>query len=124
MVPSPDSPQYPGPLRSLTGNVDYLWSKAEELDSLYGTNMADRLVVLITSDVGRRPFYNSNAGKDHYPYSSAVIMAKGQPWTNKVVGCTGLKHEGIKFNQILVFLKMDPGNTFTLNMSMQRSEIS
>ena len=48
-----------------------------------------------------KPFYNNNAGKDHYPFSSDVIMAKGRTWTNRVVGYTGPNHEGLTVNNDL-----------------------
>jgi uncharacterized protein (DUF1501 family) len=96
-------------LTKLTDRIDYLWTKAEELDVTNGTNLADRLVVLISSDVGRKPFYNNNAGKDHYPFSSDVIMAKGQGWTNRVVGFTGPVHEGRKVNNDLSAATGDAG---------------
>ena len=80
-------------LTSLTDRIDYLWTKAEELDLANGTNIADRLVVHISSDVGRKPYYNNNAGKDHLPVSCDIIMAKNKSWTNKVVGYSGPNHE-------------------------------
>ncbi len=72
--------------------IDYLWDKAEEL------GIADRLIVHITSDVGRRPYYNERNGKDHYTASSDVVMAMGQPWTNRVVGASGEQHAKLEIN--------------------------
>lgn len=74
-------------LTTLTGDLDFLWERATAL------GVADRLVVLVSSDVGRRPFYNPNPGKDHYSASSAIIMKKNVNWTNRVVGYSGPKHE-------------------------------
>ncbi len=73
-------------LGNLTNAVDYLWNYAE----LHG--VADRLVVVIGSDFGRTNFYNSGAGKDHWPIGSYVIMEKNQPWTGRVVGETDELH--------------------------------
>ena len=73
-------------LGNLTDSVDYLWDYAEELE------LADRLVVVMTSDFGRTPFYNADAGKDHWPIGSVVVMEKNQPWTNRVIGETDEGH--------------------------------
>ena len=59
-------------LGNLTDSVDYLWEYAEE------HGVADRMVVVIGSDFGRTNFYNSQAGKDHWPIGSFVIMEKNQ----------------------------------------------
>lgn len=74
-------------LTRLTRAVDYLWTKAADL------GLADRLVVHITSDVGRTPHYNANNGKDHWSAGSDIIMRQGAAWANRIVGATGPKHE-------------------------------
>ena len=51
-------------LGNLTAGVDYLWDYAE------AHGVADRLVVVMGSDFGRTNFYNSRAGKDHWPIGS------------------------------------------------------
>ena len=70
----------------LTDGIDYLWEYAE------AHGVADRLVVVMGSDFGRTNFYNSQAGKDHWPIGSYVIMEKNQRWTNRVVGETDELH--------------------------------
>ncbi len=72
--------------------LDYLWEKAEEL------GVAERLVVHVTTDVGRRPYYNSNGGKDHWQTTTSVLMMKNAPWADRVVGLTGPKHEKSAIN--------------------------
>ena len=76
-------------LGNLTDSVDYLWDYAEE------HGVADRMVVVMGSDFGRTNFYNGEAGKDHWPIGSYVIMEKNQPWTGRAVGET----EGLHFAQ-------------------------
>ena len=73
-------------LGNLTNSVDYLWDYAE------AHGVADRMVVVMGSDFGRTNFYNSVAGKDHWPIGSYVVMEKNQPWTNRVVGETDDLH--------------------------------
>ena len=74
---------------NLTDSVDYQWEYAEQ------HGVADRMVVVMGSDFGRTNFYNSQDGKDHWAIGSCVIMEKGQPWTNRVVGET----DGLHFAQ-------------------------
>ena len=76
-------------LGNLTDAVDYLWEYAEE------HGVANRMVVVMGSDFGRTNFYNSVAGKDHWPIGSYVIMEKNQPWTGRTVGET----DGLHFAQ-------------------------
>ena len=73
-------------LSALTEGVDYLWDLADR----YG--IADRLVVVMGSDFGRTNFYNSSAGKDHWPIGSIIVMEDNQPWTNRTVGETDGLH--------------------------------
>ena len=79
-------------LGNLTDGVDYLWDYAEE------HGVADRMVVVMGSDFGRTNFYNAQNGKDHWPVGSYVIMEKGQPWTNRVVGETDGLHFAKRIN--------------------------
>jgi len=66
----------------LLESIDKLWSYAEQ----YG--IADRLVVVVSSEFSRTPYYNDDAGKDHWPIGSTIIMEKNAPWTNRMVGAT------------------------------------
>ena len=73
-------------LANLTNSIDFLWEYAET------HGVADRLVVVMGSDFGRTNHYNVDAGKDHWPIGSFVVMEKNQPWTNRVVGETDALH--------------------------------
>ena len=45
------------------------------------------------SDFGRTNHYNSQSGKDHWPYGSFIVMERNQPsWTNRAVGETDELH--------------------------------
>ena len=74
-------------LQRLQNGINYLWEEATR------RGIENRLVVLVSSDFGRTPSYNDGNGKDHWPISSSIIMAKDQSWTNKVVGATTSDHE-------------------------------
>ncbi len=79
-------PEHNWLLGNLTDSVDFLWELAE----IHG--VADRLVVVMGSDFGRTNHYNVDAGKDHWPIGSFIVMEKNQPWTNRVVGETDALH--------------------------------
>ena len=87
---------------NLTDSVDYLWDFAE----IHG--VADRLVVVMGSDFGRTNRYNADAGKDHWPIGSFVVMEKNQRWTNRVVGETDELHFARKVNPLT--LRRDDAN--------------
>ncbi|ASP40646.1 Tat pathway signal protein [Bacterioplanes sanyensis] len=74
-------------MQRLQNGIEYLWSEAERL------GIADRLIVLVQSDFGRTPEYNDGNGKDHWPITSALIMARNVSWANRVVGQTTAAHE-------------------------------
>ena len=72
--------------------INYLWNYAEEL------GLADRIVLLIGTDFGRTPHYNSGAGKDHWPIGSYIVMEKNAGYTNRVFGETDGGHNTYKIN--------------------------
>jgi Protein of unknown function (DUF1501) len=65
--------------------VNFLWAEAER------QGVADKLVVLLSSDFGRSPGYNGNAGKDHWSVSSMIAVGSGIPG-ERVVGRTSDGH--------------------------------
>lgn len=69
-------------LSFLTDALDFFWNYAEE------QGVADRITLVVGSDFGRTPWYNSTGGKDHWPIGSYLIMEKGANWGNRVVGAT------------------------------------
>ena len=77
---------------NFTNGIDYIWDKAEKL------GIADRIIMHITSDVGRTPKYNASNGKDHWRYSSSIFMQKNAVWGNRVVGASDEGHFGLKIN--------------------------
>ncbi len=79
-------------LANTTDAIDYLWTYAEEL------GLADRLVVLVGSDFGRTPHYNSGQGKDHWPIGSYIVMEKNAGFTNRVIGETDGGHNAFSIS--------------------------
>ena len=81
-----------GALSNLNNDIDYLWTKAEEL------GIANRLTVVISSDFGRTPHYNDDNGKDHWPIGAMIVMRKNASWTNRTVGLTDSGHNAMRVN--------------------------
>jgi hypothetical protein len=65
-----------------TDTIDFFWNFAESM------GIAERIVLVISSDFSRTPYYNDTDGKDHWPIGSAIIMERNVPWGNRVVGLT------------------------------------
>lgn len=61
--------------------------------------IADRTVVMVASDFGRTPWFNSRSGKDHWSYTSNLILApQGHQTGGKVFGATDELFKGVKVN--------------------------
>jgi uncharacterized protein (DUF1501 family) len=72
-------------LNNIWAGVNYLWEEAER------QGVADKVVVIIGSDFGRTPRYNSNNGKDHWSVTSMILMGNGIPG-NTLIGETTHEH--------------------------------
>lgn len=55
----------------LLAGIDYLISRAEEL------SIRDKLVIVMQSEMGRTPTYNSGHGKDHWSIGSIMFLGQG-----------------------------------------------
>ena len=55
------------------------------------------MTILIGSDFGRTPFYNTGAGKDHWNVTSVLAMGAGVTG-NRVIGATSQNFEALKLN--------------------------
>jgi hypothetical protein len=81
-------------IQALNEALIYLWNMAEELE------VRDKLVVVVSSDFGRTPYYNSYGGKDHWPINSYLIMQGDAEWGGRTVGKTDALQNGIKIDPI------------------------
>ena len=74
--------------------LDFIWNEAERQGA------ADRLDVVVTSDFGRTPYYDSESdgnGKGHWPIGSMIVISNRIAQANRVVGATdeGLNAIGV-----------------------------
>ncbi|MEO1990900.1 MAG: DUF1501 domain-containing protein [Pirellulales bacterium] len=65
----------------LLAGIDELLRRAEDMQ------IRDKLVVVIQSEMGRRPVYNKGNGKDHWSIGSAMFLGPGIQG-NRVIGAT------------------------------------
>ena len=79
-----DNTHYPR-LQLFTEGVDFLMEEAAR------QGVADKIVVVMGSDFGRTPSYNSGNGKDHWSITSMMMMGKGIEG-NRVFGSTDDYH--------------------------------
>ncbi|HIL96088.1 MAG TPA: DUF1501 domain-containing protein [Pseudomonadales bacterium] len=76
----------------LVNSIDFLWTLAEQ------KGIADRITLVIGSDFGRTPNYNSDNGKDHWPIGSVLVMEQNPSWGNRVFGETDEGHNAYHIN--------------------------
>ena len=76
-------------MEAMTDGIDWLWDYAD------AHRVADRLVLVLTSDFGRINHYNDGDGKDHWPIRSVMMQEKNTSWGNRVVGKTDCYHNAI-----------------------------
>ncbi len=75
-----DNRQLPRQALVLEG-IDYIMETAEAM------GIRDKVVVVAASDFARTPWYNAQAGKDHWSISSAMMLGAGISG-NRVIGAT------------------------------------
>jgi uncharacterized protein (DUF1501 family) len=79
-------------LQELLEGVDFILDEAEKYPETKGN-----VVVVVGSDFGRTPSYNSGNGKDHWSITSMMLAGKGIPG-GKVIGATDDKHSPLGVN--------------------------
>lgn len=79
------------------GLTDMLDGLDHLIDQIELQGLTDRVTVVVGSDFGRTPFYNTGDGKDHWNITS--LMAFGAGITgNRVIGETDENFEALKLN--------------------------
>lgn len=80
-------------LGDLLEGLDYLMLALNDL------GIANKTTVVVGSDFGRTPFYNSGNGKDHWNVTSMMVVhASGTSTGGKVFGATDEKFNALKVN--------------------------
>lgn len=71
--------------------VAYALRRAEEL------GIRDKMIIVLQSEMGRTPKYNSGNGKDHWSVGSAMFLGTGING-NRVIGATNSEQFSVKVN--------------------------
>src|SRR5207247_4309669 len=71
--------------------IRYLMRRAEDL------RIRDKLVVIVQSEMGRTPNYNSGNGKDHWSIGSILFLGRGIKG-DRVIGATDEKQFHVSVN--------------------------
>lgn len=78
-------------ITELLDGLDYLWDRIEAL------GLQNKVTVIVGSDFGRTPFYNTGDGKDHWNITSVMAMGAGITG-NTVIGATDENFSALKLN--------------------------
>ena len=78
-------------LTALLEGVDHLW------EQIVLRGLQDKVTIIIGSDFGRTPFYNTAAGKDHWNITSVMAMGAGITG-NTLIGATDANFEALKLS--------------------------
>jgi hypothetical protein len=87
-----------------TDSIDFFWEFAGQM------GLAERIVLVVTSDFSRTPYYNDSNGKDHWPVGSAIIMERDAPWGNRVVGLTDEGQNVVPINPLTLQPQQNGGS--------------
>ena len=66
-----------GLFQSLFADLDHLMRRLGETTTADGVVLADVTDVLVVSEMGRTPAYNGTNGRDHWPFTSALLIGAG-----------------------------------------------
>lgn len=69
------------------------------MEALQAAGIADKTTIVIGSDFGRTPYYNSGNGKDHWPVTSLIVLhPMGSGKGGKVFGASDDKFSSLALN--------------------------
>lgn len=79
-----NSPKKMANLPALTGQVDH--AVAAFLEDLHERGLSDKILLVVTGEMGRTPRLNKNGGRDHYPNLTTLLLAGGGLKMGQVIG--------------------------------------
>ncbi len=94
--------------KGLGGLMDLLASVPGE----YSATLAEETVVIVLSEMGRTPQLNAGQGKDHWPYTSAMLVGAGVTG-NRVVGAYDALYYGKKLDLASAEVDDDAGQSLS-----------
>ncbi len=72
-----DNTPQAGLFDDLFSDLDYIMGRLEALSTSDGVALAESTDVLVVSEMGRTPAYNGTGGRDHWPFTSALLIGTG-----------------------------------------------
>jgi len=64
-------------LNELFGDLDWAITQLQQRQSSLGGSLLDEVTVVVMSEMGRFPQLNSREGKEHWTYTSALMLGDG-----------------------------------------------
>jgi hypothetical protein len=79
-----NSPRNMAALPAMAGQVDH--AVATFLEDLHERGLSDKILLVVTGEMGRTPRRNSNGGRDHWGNLTSLLLAGGGLRMNQVIG--------------------------------------
>jgi hypothetical protein len=79
-----NSPKKMAGLPPLTSQVDH--AVAAFIEDIHERGLADKILLVVTGEMGRTPRRNKDGGRDHYPNLTTLLLAGGGLKTGQVIG--------------------------------------
>jgi uncharacterized protein (DUF1501 family) len=76
--------------QDLFTDLDAIMASLEKATLSDGTQLAKETVVVVISEMGRTPSLNGTGGRDHWPYTSALVIGPGITGDRTIGGYTDL----------------------------------
>ncbi|MEM6994828.1 MAG: DUF1501 domain-containing protein [Myxococcota bacterium] len=92
-------------LTAMMAEVDFLFAEAER------QGVADQVIATMASDFGRTPNYNGGNGKDHWRFTSMIVLGKDVPGP-RVLGRSDEGHYGIPIDPVTLEEAENPEEGF------------
>jgi uncharacterized protein (DUF1501 family) len=79
-----NSPKKMANLPALTSQVDH--AVAAFIQDLHERGLSDKILLVVTGEMGRTPRLNKNGGRDHYANMTTLLLAGGGLKMGQVIG--------------------------------------
>ncbi|MDX1811053.1 MAG: DUF1501 domain-containing protein [Gammaproteobacteria bacterium] len=99
--------------------MDYLQAVDAILEEAAKLGVQDRIIVVMTSDFGRAPFFNEQDGKDHWPVSSVMLMGNSIEKINgnRIIGATTSQFRAIPLDPVSLLPDINGNNATAITLS-------
>ena len=99
---TPQNPQF----QELFTELDMLLNKLAMTPGSQGLSLLDETVVVVMSEMGRTPLFNATGGRDHWPYTTAMVIG-GDIAGGRSIGGYNETFAGLGFDPVTGALRPD-----------------